>query len=329
MNYRNKQKPEWFRAKRFSRSAQCVMTSVVVLLAVGSLKESSHSCEAAVLEPPSDKEVDQNDSQQGAPKATPQRLPTTATPPLSEYYDKLKKASKQPANRDSPVNDTQSLIKLLESDDEKQRTQALKSLVKAGPKAAESLPKLLEILQQENSYDKTLALQCLAEIGPAAADAVPQLHALLKNKDQHYWFRMHALRALTRIGPEAEVVIPTLIDLLKNPGELVKSYLTGGGSPSAMGLAAPMLHPSDDGRPYFDSRDENIGLAIGGLGAFGAAAARAIPELERVRKDPDMLFVIRESAKKAIERIQAEVDQQQKKSNRRHPKSHPESRKSS
>lgn len=93
-----------------------------------------------------------------------------------------------------------------------------------------------------------------------------------------------------------------------------------------MGLTTPMLHQGDDGRWYFDRRDENIVLANGGLGAFGAAAAHAIPELKRVRDDPDMLSVIREGAKRAIDRIQAEIDEQQEKSTRHPPKFCPKSK---
>lgn len=142
-------------------------------------------------------------------------------------------------------------------------------------------------------------------------------------------FRMEAMRALGRIGPAGEVAIPTLIGLLRNPGELVKSYPLQGGSPSAMGLAVPMLHKDADGPYCFDRRDENISLAMGGLGAFGAAASHAVPDLEQVRGNPEMLFVIRESAKKAIDHIQAKVDKQQERSNRLPPKSHPESKESS
>lgn len=183
LNHAHKQQPDGARAMCFARAGQFVVTSVLVLLTVGLLKEYSHSYEATLLETPSDKEVHQNDAQQGVPKATPRPLPTTATPPLAEYYEKLKGASNQQAQLDSPAVDIRSLMKMLGTKDKRQRARALKSIAKAGPKAAVALPKLREILRQEDSYDKTLALRCLAEIGPGAADAVPQLHALLKDKD--------------------------------------------------------------------------------------------------------------------------------------------------
>lgn len=186
-----------------------------MLVTFGLLKKTSRSCEAAVLESPSDKEVHQDDAQHGAPKAIPQRLPSTATPPPAEYYEKLKGASNQQAQLDSPAIDMQSLMKMLGSKDKRQRVRAFQSIAKAGPKATVALPKLREILRQEDSHEKTLALRCIAEIGPGAADAVPQLHALLKDKEKHFMFRMYALLALHRIGPEAEVVIPTLINPAK------------------------------------------------------------------------------------------------------------------
>lgn len=204
--------------------------------------------------------------------------------------------------------DMQLLMRMLDSNDERQRAKALKSLARLGPEAVEALPQLLDILQQEDSYDKTLALRCLTRIGPAAEEAVPQLLSLLKDKDKQFVFRMEALRALNRIGPASEVVIPTLLDLLKNPGAVEKSYPKATGSPAAAGLMAPMLHKGDDGRWYFDRRDENILLAIGGLGASGTAAAQAIPELQKVRDDPDMLPLVRQAAKQALARITARPD---------------------
>lgn len=128
---------------------------------------------------------------------------------------------------------------------------------------------------------------------------------------------------MIQIGPAVKVVIPTLLDLLKNPGELEKSYPKASGSTSAMGLMAPMLHKGDDGRWHFDRRDESIVLAVSGLGAFGAAAAHAVPKLERVCDNPDMLAIVREGAEKAIDHIQADVEELEIK---RRPVSRPESK---
>ena len=277
--------------------------------------QALQSIRSPAIEIPSAEEVEETDAQQATPDATAEPLPTTATPPPAKYHEQLSQASQQQTQRDPPPVDTHSLIKLLDSKDERERAKVLQSLAKAGPEAAEALPQLLEILRQEDSYDKTLALRCLAAIGPAAAEAVPQLHALLKDKDKQFIFRMEAMGALITIDPTGEGVIPTLINLLRNPGELVKSYPKRGDSPSAAGLMAPMLHKGDDGRWYFDSRDESIVLATGGLGAFGAAAAQAMPELKQVRDNPDMLVVIRESAEKVIDHIQGEVDKQQEELN--------------
>lgn len=200
------------------------------------------------------------------------------------------------------------LLDQLSSDDSATRTRALKAIASLGADAAFALPQLLEVLHQQDSYEKTLALRCLTRIGPAAAEAVPQLHSLLKDKDKQFVFRMEAMKALDRIGSAGEVVIPTLLDLLKNPGALEKSYPKATGSPAAAGLMAPMLHKGDDGRWYFDRRDENILLAIGGLGAFGTAAAQGIPELQKVSDDADMLPLVRQAAKQALARNSARPD---------------------
>jgi hypothetical protein len=65
---------------------------------------------------------------------------------------------------------------------------------------------------------------------------------------------------------------------------------------------APLLRTDEKGT-YTDQRDMILLQVISSLAAFGTAASGAIPEIERVRDDPDTLPAIQQAAEKALARI--------------------------
>nr|WP_286178015.1 protein kinase [Rhodopirellula sp. JC639] len=203
---------------------------------------------------------------------------------------------------DLTAAETNRLIEKLQSNDSTQRLDALKAIQKLGPDASFAVPQLVKLLEQPDSYEKTQVIRCLGRVGPDEGAAMPQLLEIFQSEAPLTGSRFEAAQAIARMGEVGEVAIPTLIALVKDPGESVKSYLRKATAPSAQGLMAPLLRTDESGT-YMDQRDMILLQVISSLAAFGTAASGAIPEIERVRDDPDPLPAIQQAAEKALARI--------------------------
>jgi HEAT repeat protein len=200
----------------------------------------------------------------------------------------------------------QNLLNELKSDDRSKKVKALKALTDLGPRAEFATPQLIAILQHDDHHLRVLAIRCLGKIGAPAREAVPSLLAVLKSQSIFPHSRFEAAQALAAMGPAGEEAIPILVGTLKDPGESKKTRPSPTAAREAIGLTAPLMRRAKDGTVYYDSRDTEIGYALGGLAAFGASAREAVPLVEEIRDDPQTLPLVREIAVATLKALRGE-----------------------
>ena len=153
------------------------------------------------------------------------------------------------------------------------REDAALGLSEIGPDAKEAVPYLIKALDDVNSSVQWASAGALGSIGPEARQAVPALLKKLSEGDRQV--RPHAAISLGKIGPE-----PGVVDAL--------------------------IKALDDSDPTVRG-----GAAIG-LYYIGAAAAPALAKLTQMAEDPKEHPYVQDGARKAIEKIDAEVDKLKK-----------------
>ncbi len=110
----------------------------------------------------------------------------------------------------------------LSDEDPSVREEAVRLLIKLGPRAAPVAPDVIKLLGNSDSWSKTKAALILGKIGPQASNAVPVLVPMLKEENQQV--RLKAAVALGRIGPAASKSVPALTTLLNDKDADVREY---------------------------------------------------------------------------------------------------------
>src|SRR5262249_34633720 len=127
--------------------------------------------------------------------------------------------------------------------------------------------------------------------------------------------RWEAADALGQFGPEAETAVPLLIRALREDiaGQSDwPNFYVGGPAARSLGRVAPGTRPPDPSLPALtEAVESRAGVqtmtpyaAIEALGAFGPAAARAIPRLREYQKSQEPF--LRLAVEKALAAINAE-----------------------
>jgi hypothetical protein len=143
----------------------------------------------------------------------------------------------------------QSLLELLDAEEEAIRHAALRSAPGAGLDPAVVVPKAIAVIEGRSGQPATdAALDCLIGYGPRAADAAEAVARLMC---KHQWGRERALRALLAMGPAAETGIPIVVRALKN------------------------------------MEDSGLSVAVDFLSAMAPSSPDAFAALERLGQDPE------------------------------------------
>ncbi len=219
----------------------------------------------------------------------------------------------------------------LDHSDRTMRESALAALGRAGPAAAGAAKTLGRIGadRREKEGTRGTALMSLCGIGPDAASATADLEKTLK--DPSPFLRSLAAGALGRIDPEHEEALIVLLQLLPGSWEdaglavmaiaefgdrarpaipLLKKHLEKAPVSRRALIAFALARIDEDPAPYVESITEILGIedeathggAIVMLGCLGAAAAPAIPTLERLVEHEHL----GDHAKAALRRIRGE-----------------------
>jgi HEAT repeat protein len=201
----------------------------------------------------------------------------------------------------------ESLVRLLDDDDEQVREAGMTALEKIGTNAAEAVPDLTLILEGKGKTASgpwlLQAARVLGKVGPSARTAVPALTACLK--DRHIELARQACLVLGGLGKDAAPAVPALIDILKNrePARDAAANALGMIGPAAK-QAVPTLVATLQSTTRPDLREAcKVALANMGadarpavpalLAAFGKAAPiaeigpAAVPELIQLLASPE------------------------------------------
>jgi HEAT repeat protein len=175
-----------------------------------------------------------------------------------------------------PAVDT--LVRLLDDDDELVREAGMTALEQLGPQAAEAVPDLTLILEGKGRTAEgpwlVKAARVLGKIGPSAHAAVPALSVCLV--DRHIWVVREACLVLGGMGKDAAPAVPNLINVLKNrePARDAAAHALGSIGPAAK-QAVPTLIATLMGTSKQDLRD----ACKVALTKIGADACSAVPAL--------------------------------------------------
>jgi chaperonin GroL len=196
------------------------------------------------------------------------------------------------------------LIRQLQSQDVKVRSEAASTLVLIGPKAKDAVPALIAALKDQHANVRSPAAAALGGIGPKAKDAVPALIATLQDQDEHV--RSAAADALGGIGPDAKDAVPTLIAALKDQNAYVRRSAAGALfriGPDAKDAVPTLIAALED-----KGQHPNVRVAAASaLGGIGPDAKDAVPVLIAVLKDEGLHAFIRSSAAGSLGRIGLEA----------------------
>jgi len=152
--------------------------------------------------------------------------------------------------------------------------------------------------QMEYGTSYTMEALCaLSKLGPAALPAMPELIAATRaNRNLNRDLVELAVEAIGSIGPQATPAVPALMDLLgsrdADAHNRVVDALAHIGPPAVPALIKVLSDPFSERRK----------AATWALGKIGPGAAAAIPELERLKSDPNSLVVV--GAQQALYRIE-------------------------
>jgi HEAT repeat protein len=194
------------------------------------------------------------------------------------------------------------LAKELKSDKEADKVKALDELGARGEKAAEAVKPIEELLKDKSAKVRAHAAHALGEIGAAAKDAVPALAELLKDPDD--CVRRCDLQAIHAIHPGPKVMIPLCTKLLEDPDPAIRGRILNAIAECGVEAVPGLIEGLKDDKAAFwalivlrdigpaakeaipaiteklkDAKPEIRREAVLTLGAFGEAAAPAVPQI--------------------------------------------------
>jgi len=181
------------------------------------------------------------------------------------------------------------------------RANCAQCLGEIGPEAAPFVPLLVEMLRDTEDLNAQVATTALGRIGTAAAEAIPDLRRRWRTRRDPYE-KTNAGYSLARVSPrDRPEVLESFLAVLRGESARIPVLQAANGvgeiGPEAA-AAVPLL------RPLLASEDRATRItAVMSLGKMGRAGGEAIPDLERLLRDPwDRL---RERAKVALDAIRA------------------------
>jgi HEAT repeat protein len=172
------------------------------------------------------------------------------------------------------------VLPLLKHKDTQVRTVAASALQLLGPAAEPAVPDLIAFLDNPDLNLRRTAVSTLQRIGPGAKKAVPVL-VKLAGESRDLSLKTTALRAIADIHPQAKEVVPLAEELLKQPSPSIR--LAGLEALAKHDPEHPDLLPK--ARELLKDPRLRQGV-VSLLGRVGAPAARFVPDLVELLKDP-------------------------------------------
>jgi HEAT repeat protein len=212
------------------------------------------------------------------------------------------------------------LTEVVRSDDPTRRAWAADALGEFGRAAEPAIPALVQALREilvgndeRSTFEGSLITRTLTKIAPGTASAGEVVAALTEVvRSGHPSRRLGAIWALGEFGSAAEPVVPVLIRALREDLSRKDQGHDFGGQAAARALGRITPGTKSAGETLealieaVDSCSEgHVGtrlVAIEALPAFGAGAARALPRLRDLRKDPSPR--LRAAADRAVTAIE-------------------------
>jgi HEAT repeat protein len=182
------------------------------------------------------------------------------------------------------------------------RVRAVRVIGAAGPEGAALVPRLVGLLDGPSTEVCDAAIVALGSIGPGARDSIARLIPLAKGG--RTTARTASLKALAEIGPDAALGLPVALEALKSPDLTIRQ--------GALDLLLRLDPKHKDLLPAALELLKNASArqgALAFLGRMGEGAARAVPQMVEVLKDPndyvrrqaaDALRQVGPSAKEAV-----------------------------
>jgi HEAT repeat protein len=224
------------------------------------------------------------------------------------------------------------LGEMLKEDDPTLRLAAAQALGKIGPTAHEAYPALLRRLGDRDAGVREAARQALDRVGRPTAEDIPELREALKDptpavrvfaldallsmelspktaaplyaavlKDEDRTLRLRAVKALGKVGPKGrEAAFPALLgamrdvdpEVRKAAGEAIETL----GPPAAGDVPSLRALLGEKGAPA-----ELRARVARSLGALGAGASKAVPELAEAVRAPEV--EVRRAAAAALAQV--------------------------
>lgn len=194
------------------------------------------------------------------------------------------------------------------SDQDAGKVKALDELAARGEEAADSRMRIEALLKDKSARVRAHAALALGSIGPKAKDSVTALAELLKDKDSTV--RRTALWALRAIRPGSKVMIPLCVKLLEDADPAIRARILNVIAEIGVEAVPVLVKGLEDEKFAFwallilrdigpaakdaipavaeklkDKRPEIRREAVLTLGAFGEAAAPAVPQIAALLGD--------------------------------------------
>jgi HEAT repeat protein len=193
---------------------------------------------------------------------------------------------------------TDQLLALVEHASTSVRRNAAAALGNIGPAVgAKAVPVLVRALADRSQVVREQAVIALGKLKPLSASAVPALEAALQEPQGTFGPRSEAAKTLWLLAPQSPLPAPVLIAELRSKQEPWTASRILGDLGPAIGVVDQVIavlgHPDCEMRLY----------AAEALGAMGAAAQKALPQLEPLLQDEDE--EVRAAAAAALRAIRA------------------------
>ena len=179
------------------------------------------------------------------------------------------------------LDDMPALLKALNHEEARVRTEAAEDLGLIGPAAGDAVPTLLELAQKDpDALTRITAAKAVAGIDPKNETAVPALLEALKDKAAK--IRKRAAESLGDLGPGAKSAVPALLKTAKDSDPMVRWA-----SIDALGQMGPEAEAAASILIEALKEENTRGAAVDALGLIGPKAQAAVPALEKVLKGDD------------------------------------------
>jgi HEAT repeat protein len=170
------------------------------------------------------------------------------------------------------------LAGLLKDPSAEVRAQAAVALGRMGAEAKDAVAALAELVADDDPTVRRAALAAWGQIRPGPEVSIPLFVRMMEDAEASV--RLRAIHALAEFGPEA---VPALVEALKNKEAAYWAALALAEiGPDAADAVEPLVELARS-----DDRSEVKAEAFLALGAVGAAAAPAVPELLKAIDDED------------------------------------------